>query len=388
MYSYNPYYYEYLAHHGVKGQKWGIRRYQPYTSGQKGIFKNLRRSYKSSVRSLKKARRKYEQEGNQKAVDAATKAIKDTKSSYKSEKKGLKKEFRAENWERYKNDVVTLGTEKEIKKIYKDLNTEQLEQATRRLNRLQEYKKMSMRDVEAEVNQERAMAKMDKIIKGADTVSRVALATNSVTSAYKSFKDLFKKTTPHEIEMNKLAEEEKKADIEVKKQTAMKTEADRMTTLKNAGILKYQKVSDTEQKYYDDWKNKQQSQSKQEQPKSQSQSKQEQSKSQTTTSSNSGSKPSQYYTSSDPSYSKLSKAAQNGVKAYERAMSSGKGEKAAENARRQAIIKSQTDAVRVPVSEARKGTENAYRYILNNSNNYETKTVQEAENWFKKQYGG
>ena len=366
MYSYNPYYYEFLAHHGVKGQRWGIRRYQPYTSGQKGIFKNLRRSYKSSVRSLKKARRKYEQEGNQKAVDAATKAIKDTKSSYKAEKKGLKKEFRAENWERYKNDVVTLGTEKEIKKIYKDLNTEQLEQATRRLNRLQEYKKMSMRDVEAEVNQERAMAKMDKIIKGADAVSKVALATSNITSAYKAFKDLFKKKTPHEIEMEKLAEEEKKADIEGKKQTAMKTEAEKMTALKNAGILKYQKLSDTEQKYYDDWKNKQPSQPQpQPQPKPQP-------------APSGGNKPSQYYTTSDPAYSKLSKAAQNGVKAYERAKAAGKDEKAAENARRQAIIKSQTDAVRVPVSVARQGDMSAYKYITDNYRSYEDKTVNEA----------
>ena len=47
----------YLAHYGILGMKWGVRRYQPYTSANKGVFKNLRRSYKSSVRQIKKARR-------------------------------------------------------------------------------------------------------------------------------------------------------------------------------------------------------------------------------------------------------------------------------------------------------------------------------------------
>lgn len=35
MYSYNPYYEEYISHHGIKGQRWGIRRYQPYPSGSR-----------------------------------------------------------------------------------------------------------------------------------------------------------------------------------------------------------------------------------------------------------------------------------------------------------------------------------------------------------------
>lgn len=35
MYTYNPYADAYLSHHGVQGQKWGVRRYRPYAKGEK-----------------------------------------------------------------------------------------------------------------------------------------------------------------------------------------------------------------------------------------------------------------------------------------------------------------------------------------------------------------
>ena len=59
-YTYNPYidlYDNYLSHHGIKGMHWGIRRYQPYTHGQKGVFKNLKRDYKDELKNLKRKKR-------------------------------------------------------------------------------------------------------------------------------------------------------------------------------------------------------------------------------------------------------------------------------------------------------------------------------------------
>ena len=35
MYTHNLYYGAYLSHHGIKGQRWGVRRYRPYAKGEK-----------------------------------------------------------------------------------------------------------------------------------------------------------------------------------------------------------------------------------------------------------------------------------------------------------------------------------------------------------------
>ena len=218
MYSYNPYYYEYLAHHGVKGQKWGVRRYQPYTSANKGVFKNLKRSYKSSVRQIKKARKQYEKEGDELAVDAANKAIKDTKKAYKSELKGLKKDFKAENRAQYIQDVSERGNEKQVAQVRKEMSPDQLNYAVRRINAYKDWEKLSMRDVEKEVKTEQAMERLRKISQGAETVSKVALATTNVISAAKGFKELFKSKSSHERAMEAQQEEKARLDNEMLRQ--------------------------------------------------------------------------------------------------------------------------------------------------------------------------
>ena len=52
MYSYNPYYEKYLAHYGVLGMKWGVRRYQPYPNGKKGTYVGKKKHAKSAVNYL------------------------------------------------------------------------------------------------------------------------------------------------------------------------------------------------------------------------------------------------------------------------------------------------------------------------------------------------
>lgn len=52
MYSYNPYYGQYLAHYGVPGMKWGVRRYQPYPKGKKGTYVGKKKYAKNAVNYL------------------------------------------------------------------------------------------------------------------------------------------------------------------------------------------------------------------------------------------------------------------------------------------------------------------------------------------------
>lgn len=188
MYSYNPYYYEYLAHHGVKGMRWGIRRYQPYTHGQKGIFKNLKKSYKKGVRSLKKQAKSYEKEGDELSAKGIEKRIKNLKDSYKSDKKELKSQFDSENYEAFKDKVAKSGSEKMVTKFREDLDADQLEYAVKRLQANKDLQKVALRDVEQEVKVEQAVEKMKAIAQGAQTVSSVAAAVSNVKNAlgYKS----------------------------------------------------------------------------------------------------------------------------------------------------------------------------------------------------------
>lgn len=41
-----------LQHYGVKGMKWGVRRYQPYTDGKKGRFLGKNKSAKKEIKTL------------------------------------------------------------------------------------------------------------------------------------------------------------------------------------------------------------------------------------------------------------------------------------------------------------------------------------------------
>ncbi len=134
MYSYNPYYERYLAHYGVLGMHWGIRRYQPYTHGQKGIFKGLKKKKRADIKSLKKDLRAYKKQGNEAGINSVKSQIKDIKKNYKLDIADLKKQFRTENYNAYKEKVAQSGSYNQVDKIKKELTPEQLNMATNRLN--------------------------------------------------------------------------------------------------------------------------------------------------------------------------------------------------------------------------------------------------------------
>lgn len=208
IYSYNPYYAAYLAHHGIKGMHWGIRRYQPYTKGQKGVFKNLKRDYKDQLKNLKRAKRNASDDDL--AVAGIRRQIRDLKKSYRTQRREVAREFDKENYEDYKQKVVDTGSESEIKKIKKDLTADQLSTAINRITKLKELDKLNMRDVEAEVKEADALRKLDKISKIAGTASSVINAINGAGNAARTFNLNKREKEQHDLNMKKGEEELRK----------------------------------------------------------------------------------------------------------------------------------------------------------------------------------
>ncbi len=180
MYSYSPYYENYLAHYGVLGMKWGIRRYQPYTKGQKGVFKGLKKDYKQQKKVLKAERKYYQSQGDELASVNISEQLKALKKSYKKSVNSITKEFNKENWEAYKEKIANTGSMKEVDAIKKELTGEQLWKANERFKAQNEFEKTKYGFNE----------KMEKLNQVANTVNaaanlgRAGLAVADVVQTY------------------------------------------------------------------------------------------------------------------------------------------------------------------------------------------------------------
>lgn len=189
---YQPYWSDYLEHHGVKGQSWGDRNGPPYplSRGKDGRITQTQKKKKQSfiARMSSERQKKVKAKQRAKAREAKKKEAEKTKKEEMS-----KEELRAK--------LLTSSDPDFISKHMDLLTTNEIND---RLNRISAEKRV--KDL---TKSEEGKKQVDNAMKWVDKISKVAEATSKAAKAYSDVYDATQKS--------KKREEEKKAQEETRK---------------------------------------------------------------------------------------------------------------------------------------------------------------------------
>lgn len=186
----------FLEHHGIKGQKWGIRRFQPYRQGMKvagGKVVGAAKKVKQRFKDIGDARQK------KKAAKEKAKSVKKAQATRKANA----------NFEAEKKKAIESGSIEDLAKFKGKLTNEEYSKA---FLRLQNEKKLS--DMVA-ANQKTVW---DTIDKGMNIVQKVGGYANTIATAKENFSKLDKAFNG---ERDKAAEDAKKSIKDAEKNRAL-----------------------------------------------------------------------------------------------------------------------------------------------------------------------